>query len=68
MVKCGMENCCSVSTPFEVGVKLSKVDCLVDDGEKARMEHQPYQLVMGSLVYLAVCTRPGLSAAASELS
>ena len=37
-----MEDCRSVSTPLEVGVKLSEVECLVDDGEKARMEHSPY--------------------------
>ena len=34
----GKGDCRSVSTPLEVGVKLSEVDSPVNDGEKARME------------------------------
>ena len=46
LVRYGMVDCRSVSTPLEVGVKLSEVDCLVDDGEKARMEQFPCRLVV----------------------
>ena len=58
-----MEDCRSVSTPLEVGVKLSEVDCSMDNGEKARMEQSPYRSIMGSLVYLVVCKRPDMIAA-----
>ena len=35
---------------------------------KARMEAYPYRHVIGKLMYLAVCIRPDISEAVSELS
>lgn len=61
----GMTNCKSVSTPMPVNTKLEKsndVDnCLQD-------EVYQYRQLIGSLMYLAVCTRPDISFACSQLS
>ena len=56
------------STPLEPDVKLSEGDCPVSDQENMEMARTPYQLVVGSLMYLAVCTRPNIRQAVSELS
>ena len=63
-----MVDCRSVSTPPEVEVKLIEADCPVNDEEKARMEQFPHRSKVGSLMYLAVCTSPDISAAVSMLS
>ena len=63
-----MVGCKAVSTPLEPGVKLSVVDSPGDDLGKAKMEAYPYRQVIGKLMYLAVCTRPDISQAVSELS
>ena len=44
------------------------VDSLGDDLGKSEMERYPYRQVVGKLMYLAVCTRPDISQAVSELS
>ena len=62
-----MVGCKPASTPLEPGVKLSVVDSPGDDLGKAEMEHYPYRQVVGKLMYLAVCTRPDISQAVSEL-
>ena len=62
-----MVGCKAASTPLELGVKLSVVDSPGDDLGKAKMEHYPYRQVVGKLMYLAVCTRPDISQALSEL-
>ena len=64
----GMVGCKAASTPLEPGVKLSIVDSPADDLGKATMEAYPYRQVIGKLMYLAVCTRPDISQAVSELS
>ena len=63
-----MVGCKVASTPLEPGVKLSSVDSPQDDLGKARMEAYPYRQVVGKLMYLAVCTRPDICQAVSELS
>ena len=62
-----MVGCKAASTPLEPGVKLSVVDSPPDDLGKARMEAYPYRKLMGNLMYLAVCTRPNICQAVSEL-
>lgn len=58
--KYGMSNCNTVNTPMEVGLKLIKaVKC---------EESLPYRELIGSLNYLAVCTRPDISYSVSYLS
>ena len=63
-----MVGCKPVSTPLEPGAKLSVVDSPVDELGKAAMEAYPYRQVVGKLMYLAICTRPDISQAVSELS
>ena len=63
-----MVGCKAASTPLESGVKLSVVDSPEDDEGRAQMEAYPYRQVVGKLMYLAVCTRPDISQAVSELS
>ena len=63
-----MEGCKSASTPLEPSMKLTLKDSPVDDLGKSRMEQYPYRQVVGKLMYLAVCTRPDICQAVSELS
>ena len=63
-----MEGCKSVSTPLELGSQLDSSHQPISDGEKGEMENIPYRSAIGSLMYLATCTRPDLAAAVSELS
>ena len=63
-----MLDCTPSSTPLEPSVKLTLKDNPVDEIGKARMEQFPYRQVVGKLMYLAVCTRPDICQAVSELS
>ena len=63
-----MEGCKSVSTPLELGHQLDSSQQPTSDEEKGEMESIPYRSAIGSLMYLATCTRPDLAAAVSELS
>ena len=63
-----MLECKSASTPLEPSVKLTLKDSPRDDVGKARMEQYPYRQVVGKLMYLAICTRPDICQAVSELS
>ena len=63
-----MEGCKSASTPLELGSKLDSSQQPSEDQEKREMESIPYRSAIGSLMYLATCTRPDLAAAVSELS
>ena len=63
-----MEWCKSASTPLELGSKLDSSQQPSEDQEKREMESIPYRSAIGSLMYLATCTRPDLAAAVSELS
>ena len=63
-----MEGCKSVSTPLELGNQVYSSQQPAGDEEKGEMENIPYRSAIGSLMYLATCTRPDLVAAVSELS
>ncbi|XP_050672421.1 copia protein isoform X2 [Leptidea sinapis] len=60
--KFNMAECKPVSTPMETGLKLEKGNGLTE------MENIPYQMLIGSLMYLAVATRPEIMFAVSYLS
>ena len=47
-------------TPMIKGLKLSMDQCPKDEAEKNRMIRVPYQSAVGTLMYLAVCTRPDI--------
>jgi len=59
--KFGMTDCAPVATPMETGLSLVK------DTSKPNRK-QPYQKLLGCLLYLAVFTRPDLMHAVSVLS
>ena len=64
----GMENCKSVSTPMEVGLKLTKEMEPKTKEEMDKMDKVPYRAAVGSLMYLMVATRPDLAAAVGCVS
>lgn len=61
----GMENCKPVATPMMLNEKfqtsLSSNECIDDDVYR-------YRELLGSLMYLAVCTRPDIAYVCSQLS
>lgn len=63
LIKFGMENCKPVATPMVKNSALltSDDDCLDDNTFN-------YRQLLGSLMYLAVCTRPDIAYACSQLS
>ena len=63
----GMTKCRPVSTPTFQNVVYSKAQCPKNDAELKAMKEVPYLQALGSLIYLATCTRPDISYA-SELS
>ena len=64
MSRFGMENSKPVSTPLDPGTKLAKLDsCL-----KEELEEYPFRELIGSLMYLAVGTRPDIAFAVNSLS
>lgn len=62
LVRFGMSECKHVSTPMSVGSKLCKPSVALDD------DVYNYRQLLGSLMYLSVCTRPDISYACSQLS
>lgn len=63
-----MENCKAVTTPLNPSEKLSKDMCPETEDENREVEKLPYQNLIGSLMYLAVSTRPDIAHAVSVLS
>lgn len=64
----GVEDCRPASTPLNPGVKLTVDDCpsTVEDSES--MNGVPYQSLIGSLMYLALYSRPDILFAVVKLS
>ena len=58
----------AASTPLPPGCKLSHADSPQSKEEAKKMALIPYRSAIGSLMYLAVCTRPDIAAAVSSLS
>jgi hypothetical protein len=57
----GMRNANSVSTPAETSLTLRR-------DPAARITTQPYRQLIGTLMYLAVCSRPDIAFAVGKLS
>jgi hypothetical protein len=57
--KFGMSDSNPIGTPLDVNVKLSRAKDI---------DNKPYQQLIGSLMYLSVCTRPDITYALSYLS
>ncbi|GJW13180.1 retrotransposon protein, putative, ty1-copia subclass [Tanacetum coccineum] len=58
----------SVKMPLGGHFKLSLKDCPVRDCDVKKMSKVPYANAVGSLMYLMVCTRPGITYAVSVVS
>ncbi|GKB21831.1 hypothetical protein Tco_0855754 [Tanacetum coccineum] len=58
----------SVSVPLGAHFKVSLKDCPSNDWDVERMSKVPYVNVVGSLMYLMVCTRPDITYVVSIVS
>ena len=56
-----MEESKQVSTPMELGTHMDISQQPVTDEERSEMVNVPYKSAIGTLMYLATCTRPDLS-------
>jgi hypothetical protein len=56
-----MSDCATESTPMEVGLDLKL-------GDKKNLPDVPYQMLIGSLMYAMVCTRPDIAFSVGRLS
>lgn len=63
LIKYGMQNCKPVSTPMMINCKLQK-----NESEHLDDYMYNYRELLGSLMYLSVCTRPDIAFACSQLS
>ena len=64
----GMGDCKTSKIPIDSGVQLSKCDSPYSDVEKDEMEGVPYKQLIGSLMYVALATRPDILFAVTKLS
>ena len=56
-----MQECKPVKVPILVGVRLSAEQCPKTQEEEEGMSRVPYASVIGSLMYVMVCTRPNIA-------
>lgn len=56
--KFNMLYCKPISTPFAENFKLNAQECPSTNGEKEEMNKVPHASLVGSLMYVMVCTRP----------
>jgi transposase InsO family protein len=64
----GLQDCKPVSTPLNPGSRLSTSMSPQNDAEVSEMRQCPYVSVVGSIMYLAVTTRPDIAYAAGVLA
>ncbi|GBM81288.1 Retrovirus-related Pol polyprotein from transposon RE1 [Araneus ventricosus] len=58
--KFNMQDANAAKTPLDPSVKLTKEMCPKTGAEKAEMSLYPHRSLIGSLVYLAICTQPDI--------
>ncbi|KAL2227396.1 UNVERIFIED_CONTAM: Retrovirus-related Pol polyprotein from transposon TNT 1-94 [Sesamum indicum] len=66
--KFSMENAKSTSVPLAAHFQLSKEQCPKTASEIRKMENVPYSNLIGSIMFLMVCTRPDVAYSISCLS
>ena len=66
--KFDMQDCKPVNTPLDPGSKLSIADCPQTEEDAALMRSKPYAEAVGTLMYIAIATRPDIAYAVGVLS
>lgn len=61
--KFGMVDCNALSTPIDTSERLTKDMAPINDIERADMAAIPYRSAVGTLMYLAISTRPDIAVA-----
>ena len=64
----GFSSCTPVSTPINPGISLTQSQCPSTPDEVQEMRTVPYISAVGSLLYLAISTRPDIAYAVSVLA
>jgi Reverse transcriptase (RNA-dependent DNA polymerase) len=64
----GLASAYPSKTPLPPNVRLSKADSPKTDDEKAAVSHLPFRQLVGSLMYIAIGTRPDIAHAVQQLS
>ena len=68
LMKFKLENVKAAKTPMSPGYRLTKQGCAATPEEQILASRRPYRELVGSLMYLMVCTRPDIAYAISQLS
>uniref|UniRef100_A0A5S6R3H6 choline-phosphate cytidylyltransferase n=1 Tax=Trichuris muris TaxID=70415 RepID=A0A5S6R3H6_TRIMR len=63
-----MDQCKPALTPLDPSTELSVSNCPKTDAERTDMAKVPYRELVGSLMYVALCTRPDILFAVTKLS
>jgi len=63
-----MNNCKPITTPLAAHLKLLAKSYPTSEVEIENMSYVPYSSVVGSLMYVMVCTRPSLTYAVSMMT
>lgn len=63
-----MINCNAVISPLEPGIKISKEMSPDNDADRDSMRNIPYRSAIGSLLFIAITTRPDIAFAVNLLS
>lgn len=63
-----MKNCNAVISPLEPGIRISKEMCPTSEADKDLMKNVPYRPAIGSLLFIAITTRPDIAFAVNLLS
>lgn len=66
--KFGLQECRATATPLKHGLKMSTENGAKLPNEKEEMDKIPYRQLIGSLMYLALYTRPDIMHAVTKLS
>jgi len=56
-----MKKCLASPFPIQKGDKFSFVQCPINDLERKQMEAISYASIVGSIMYVQICTRPDIS-------
>lgn len=68
LVRFNMADCNPISTPVDPNQKLTSEMSPKSNVEKCEMANIPYQEAVGSILYLAQCTRPDIAFAVNNVS